>query len=80
MLSAIYHSPNKLRGGSEVNVSLPALLANMIKHEPALKLFAAFGSYSPGNQELLAVILEFGVAPVFPITCQGEHCIFTVLS
>ena len=51
MFSAIPHSLNKSQGGSEVNMSLPALLAGMIKHEPALLLVGAVGSYSPGNPE-----------------------------
>lgn len=51
VLGAIYHSLNKLQGDSQVNMSLPALLAGMIKHERALLLFGATGSYSPGNPE-----------------------------
>lgn len=51
MLSAIHHSLNKLQGGSEVSVSLLALLAGMIKHGAALILFGAVGSYSPGIPE-----------------------------
>lgn len=51
VLSAMHHSLKKSQPGSEVNVSLPARLACMIKHEPALLFFSAVGSYSPGNPE-----------------------------
>jgi len=54
VLGAIHHSLNKSQAGSEVNLSLLALFAGMIKHKPALLFFGAVGSYSPGNPEPFA--------------------------
>lgn len=51
VLGAIYHTLSESQAGSEVNMSLQALLAGMIKHELALLLFGAVGSYFPGNPE-----------------------------
>lgn len=80
VLSAIHPSLNTCRGAEEVHMSLLTVLAAMIKHELALLFFSAIGSYFPGNPESLAAMLEFGGIPVFPITCQGKHCICRVLS
>jgi len=45
-------------------------------------LFVCFlfwlGHISLEIQRFLAVILEFGVVPVFPFTYQGEHCIYSL--
>lgn len=78
--SVQYTTLSKSQGGSEVNVSLLALLAGMIKRELALLLFGTIGSYSLGNPEPLAVMLEFGVEIVCPATCQSECCTCSLTS
>lgn len=75
VLGAIRRSLNKSQGGSEASVSLLAPHAGRTNHAPALLWLGAGGSHSPGNPEP-----RFGVAPVFPVTCQGERCICRVLS
>ena len=80
MLGAIHHSVNKPQAGSEVNFSLQALLADMIEHKLLLLwfFFFFFFLFFCFFQRFLAVILEFGVVPVFPFTYQGEHCIYSL--
>lgn len=78
MLSAIHHPLNTCREAEEVHVLL-ILLAAMIKHELLLLFSGAIGSYFPENPESLSVMLEFGGTSVFPIACQGKHCICRVL-
>lgn len=47
-----YITLNKLQAGSEVNMSLQALFADVNEHELALLLFGTVRSCSPGDQEL----------------------------